>query len=328
MVDTVQLADTGRRTTRLGFGGSSLMGSMNRTQSLRTLDWAFDAGIRHFDVAPSYGYGEAEACLGEFLARHKGEVTVTTKFGIPPAKNPGLIGTARRFIVPIIKAVPGLKARAQRAAKSVSGGPRAPRDLSPEKAAASLEKSLRDLRVERIDLFLLHDAMAAEVRQPALLDFLERARAEGKIGAFGIGTDRDHIDAISGENPAYAHVIQCEWSVFDPIPTDAAFRIHHRSLGANFRLLQGWLSASPNKAREWSAATGVDLNDSAILSELMMRAALQHNPSGMVLFSSKSRKHIQENAELAAPSSHDEAARCLYDLVQQSAAAIRAEAGA
>jgi aryl-alcohol dehydrogenase-like predicted oxidoreductase len=302
------------------------MGSMNRTQSLRTLDWAYEAGIRHFDVAPSYGYGEAESCLGEFLARHKGEVTVTTKFGIPPAKNPGIIATARRFVTPIIKAVPGLKVRAQRAAKSVSGGPRAPRDLSPAKAAASLEKSLHDLRVERIDLFLLHDATAAEVRTPGLLEFLEQAKAEGKIGAFGIGTDRQHVDAISVESPEYAHVIQCEWSVFDPIPTDAAFRIHHRSLGANFRSLRQWLSTSQDNAKEWSVTAGVDLQDDAILSELMMRAALQNNPSGMVLFSSKSRKHIQENAALAEPSSRDEAARCLYDLVQQSVAAIRAEA--
>ncbi|MEK6399095.1 MAG: aldo/keto reductase, partial [Terriglobus sp.] len=276
--------------------------------------------------APSYGYGEAEACLGEFLARHKGEVTVTTKFGIPPAKNPGLVATARRLIVPIIKAVPGLKARAQRAAKAVSGGPRAPRDLSPAKAVASLEKSLRDLRVECIDLFLLHDANAAEVRTPGLLEFLEQAKADGKIGAFGIGTDREHVDTISVESPAFANVIQCEWSVFDPVPTGAAFRIHHRSLGANFRTLQHWLSASPEKAKEWSAATGADLNDNAVLSELMMRAALQSNPSGMVLFSSKSRKHIQENAELAAASPRDTAARCLYDLVQSSVAAIRAEA--
>ena len=39
--------------------------------SLRLLEAAYDAGIRHFDVAPMYGYGEAESCLGEFRARHQ-----------------------------------------------------------------------------------------------------------------------------------------------------------------------------------------------------------------------------------------------------------------
>jgi len=324
MVDTIQLADTGRRTTRLGFGGSSLMGSMDRRQSLRTLEWAFDAGIRHFDVAPMYGYGEAEACLGEFLSRHPGEVTVATKFGIPPAKHPGMIATARRFVAPLVKAIPGLKKRAQRVAKSVAG-PREPRDLSPQKAAASLEKSLRDLRVERIDLFLLHDATAEEVRDTALLEFLQTAKAAGKIAAFGVGTDPAHIDAIQEENLAYAQVIQCEWSVFDPTRSGTAFRIHHRSLGDNFRCLQQWLSASPLRMKEWSAAVNQDLADGGVLSELMMRAALQMNPSGMLLFSSKNQKHIVENAAFATPSARDEAARKLYEKVQESADAIQSE---
>ncbi|SDF03103.1 aldo/keto reductase [Terriglobus roseus] len=327
MVDTIQLADTGRRTTRLGFGGSSLMGSMDRRQSLRTLEWAFDAGIRHFDVAPMYGYGEAEACLGEFLSRHPGEVTVATKFGIPPAKHPGMIGTARRLVTPLVKAIPGLKKRAQRVAKSVAG-PREPRDLSPQKAAASLEKSLRDLRVERIDLFLLHDATAEEVHSAALLEFLQTAKTAGKIGAFGIGTDRAHVEAIQNESPGYAQVIQCEWSVFDPTRSDAAFRIHHRSLGDNFRCLQQWLSVSPLRMKEWSTEVNQDLSDGGILSELMMRAALQMNPSGLLLFSSKNQKHISENAAFAAPSPRDKAARKLYEKVQQATDSIHAECDA
>ena len=44
-------------TTRLGLGGSSIMGVLNRRQSLALLESAYDAGIRHFDTAPMYGYG-------------------------------------------------------------------------------------------------------------------------------------------------------------------------------------------------------------------------------------------------------------------------------
>ncbi|WP_433964054.1 aldo/keto reductase [Tunturiibacter gelidiferens] len=83
----IPLGDTGRTTTRLGFGCSSLMGAMGRRASLAILESAYDAGIRHFDVAPMYGYGEAEGCLGEFLQRHRHQITVTTKYGIPPQKN-------------------------------------------------------------------------------------------------------------------------------------------------------------------------------------------------------------------------------------------------
>ena len=101
----------GRTTTRLGFGCSSLMGAMGRRASLAILEAAYDAGIRHFDVAPMYGYGEAESCLGEFLQRHRNQVTVTTKYGIPPGKKSSLIYAARRVAGPIIKTLPNLKHR-------------------------------------------------------------------------------------------------------------------------------------------------------------------------------------------------------------------------
>src|ERR1035441_2411463 len=95
-MDRIELGATGRTTTRLGFGCSSLMGAMGRRESSAMLEAAFDAGIRHFDVAPMYGFGQAEGCLGEFLGRHRGEVTVTTKYGIPPVRSQGWMGLARR----------------------------------------------------------------------------------------------------------------------------------------------------------------------------------------------------------------------------------------
>src|ERR1017187_8275756 len=60
-METIDLGRTGRRTTRLGFGCSSLMGAMGRKESVAMLEAAFDAGVRHFDVAPMYGFGQAES---------------------------------------------------------------------------------------------------------------------------------------------------------------------------------------------------------------------------------------------------------------------------
>jgi hypothetical protein len=102
-MQTIELGSTGRTTTRLGFGCSSLMGAMGRKDSVAMLEAAFDAGILHFDVAPMYGFGQAESCLGEFLGRHRGDVTVTTKYGIPAPK------LARSVAGPVVKALPGLK---------------------------------------------------------------------------------------------------------------------------------------------------------------------------------------------------------------------------
>src|ERR1035441_1591047 len=108
-MDRIELGATGRTTTRLGFGCSSLMGAMGRRESSAMLEAAFDAGIRHFDVAPMYGFGQAEGCLGEFLGRHRGEVTVTTKYGIPPVRSQGWMGLARGAARPAGGAVPDRK---------------------------------------------------------------------------------------------------------------------------------------------------------------------------------------------------------------------------
>ena len=55
-MEQIRLASSGRETTRLGYGCSSIMGALGRRQSLRLLEAAYDTGIRHFDVAPMYGY--------------------------------------------------------------------------------------------------------------------------------------------------------------------------------------------------------------------------------------------------------------------------------
>ena len=313
---TCRLADTGRSTTRIGYGCSSIMGGMGRADSLRVLEWAFDAGIRHFDVAPMYGYGEAEACLGEFLARHAGECTVTTKYGIPPAPRSSLKSLARALARPVLKAVPALKARAQRAAAATGKAP--PRHLSAADAEISLEASLRHLRVPRIDVFLLHDATPQEVQDASLLQFLQRAHIAGRIGSFGVGTDREHAAAIQQQSPAYGGVVQREWSVFDAVESSSSFRIYHRSLGDNLRRLQAILNGSHDTMQRWSREADADLAAPGVLTRLMMRAALRANPSGIVLFSSKVQEHIQVNAALAEPSSTEDAqAVALHGAVQR-----------
>src|SRR5580692_4756161 len=136
-MQTILLANTTRKTTRLGFGCGSLMGATNRRDSLKLLQSAYDAGIRHFDVAPMYGYGEAESCLGEFRTGHN-DITITTKYGIAPPKRGGMLRAARRVVGPMLQRVPALKRRVARAANAVA----APAEKSPfttDAARASLE---------------------------------------------------------------------------------------------------------------------------------------------------------------------------------------------
>jgi len=334
-MEQIPLGDTGRLTTRLAFGCSSLMGASSRRASLAILESAYDAGIRHFDVAPMYGYGEAESCLGEFLQRHRDHVTITTKYGIPPAKKSSLISVGRRIAGPIVKSFPSLKQRLASTANAATHNPERA-TFTPSEAKASLERSLTALRTDRIDLWLLHEVSAVDLLDDALLDMLEDEVKKGTIGTFGIGSEAAKIPALLAEHPGYCRTLQYEWSVLNrpldpsidssidpsneatPLSGRKRFRIHHRALTMNFRAVYSALSQDKQLCQHWSASTYADLSNPKDLARLMLKASLVMNPNSVVLFSSKNSQHIQTNVQVAGDRSLDDPARQLYELVQGS----------
>jgi aryl-alcohol dehydrogenase-like predicted oxidoreductase len=315
---TIPLAGTNRQTTRLGFGCGSLMGATNRRASLKLLDSVFEAGIRHFDVAPMYGYGEAEACLGEFRQQHRGQITVTTKFGIAPPRRSTLIKLGRSMAGPIVKQFPSLKQSLAHAANTAIRNPERPA-FTPAEAKASLDRSLAALCSGHIHLWLLHEATAADLHDDALLEFLEAEVKKGVIGTFGIGSSADKIPALLTSHPAYCRALQYEWSVLDaqiPDAPSAPFRIHHGVFTPNFRALHAALISNQPLCQRWSASTNTDLSNAESLGHLLLKAALLMNPNSIILFSSKKIAHIHSNLLAAADKSLELPARQLYNLVQ------------
>ncbi len=297
------------------------MGAIGRKQSLALLEAAFDAGIRHFDVARAYGFGEAESCLGDFLAKHRGDVTVTTKFGLAAAKNQPLLRAARGLAGPILRRLPGLKRGLARGADKLAGsGTRV--QFSVEEARRSLDDSLSALRTDRIDVWLLHEAQASELTDDRLRRFLEDAVAGGKIGSFGVGSEAIRIPALLAERREYCRVLQFEWNVLSAaIPADTAswqgiFRIHHRALTPNLRPMHQALVAEPERTARWSRIVGMDLRKTSVLAALMLGASLQRNPGSVVLFSSKRAEHIRDNVRIAEDTTLREPALRFHELMQ------------
>lgn len=314
-METVRLAD-GRTTTRLGFGCTPLMNGRGRRESLALLDAAYAAGIRHFDTAPMYGFGESEGCLGEFLASHR-DATVTTKYGIAPPKRRGLLNVARMVVAPVIQRVPAVKAKLAKAAAAAA--PTTKAKFSAEEARGALEKSLRSLRVDRIDVWLLHEAEAADLHDEELLRFCEEMVRDGKIASFGVGSEAKRVPALRAARLAFCRVLQYEWSVLDaPVASGDAFTIHHRSLTDNFRTLARELRGNAVMRKQWSEAVGADLADESMLARLMLKAALVENPGSVVLVSSKSAAHMEDNVRTAEDASLEDAARRLYRVAQQA----------
>ena len=64
-------------------------------------------------------------------------------------------------------------------------------------ARRSLERSLRALRTDYIDLFLLHDPVPGSVRSDEVSACLEEARAAGLIRSWGIAGDLEPTDEVA-----------------------------------------------------------------------------------------------------------------------------------
>jgi aryl-alcohol dehydrogenase-like predicted oxidoreductase len=62
----------------IGFGGIVLMG-MNQDEANRVVARTVDLGVNYFDVAPSYGNGEAEEKMGPALVPHREKVFLACK---------------------------------------------------------------------------------------------------------------------------------------------------------------------------------------------------------------------------------------------------------
>ena len=288
-----------RLTTRLGFGTSGLHGGLlSRAQSLRLLETAFDAGIRHYDTAPMYGLGYSEAIVGEFLAAHRHDVTVTTKFGLRPPPARHFWEFARAVAKPLVRLAPGIKRHLVKAIPRTDA-PRAAAGDGPYSVGSmlsSLEQSLRKLRTDRIDILLLHEGQACDLTDELQLA-LERLVDAGKIGGWGLGSARARVDAaIAGGHRL--PVAQHEWSVLDGPPVrPGKLLVIHGTVGTFMRRIPGF---SPDERQRWRDALGVELDAPEPLARALVGAALSANPGGIVLFSSKQPQHVRHIASLQA----------------------------
>jgi D-threo-aldose 1-dehydrogenase len=185
--EQVPVGRTGLTVTRLGFGGASIGGLFTAVaddDAVDTLRHAWELGIRYFDTAPLYGYGASERRFGAALAdRPRADYVLSTKVGrlvremaaIPPGADidrQALGGRDDAYYV-------------------VADPVRIVFDYSGDGVRRSIEESLERLRLDRIDIALIHDPddhwrEAIEGAWPAL----ERLRSEGVIRAVGAGMNQ------------------------------------------------------------------------------------------------------------------------------------------
>lgn len=165
------LGRTAASLSILGFGCGAVGGLMVRgapADQERAVARALELGINYFDTAAAYGDGVSETNLGRVLATLRPEIFLSTKFTVRPDDR-GHIGEA---------------------------------------VAASLERSLRRLGREQVDLLQLHNRIASAGNDRPLdpttvleevVPALDRLRKQGKIRFFGI--------TALGDTPALQRVV-------------------------------------------------------------------------------------------------------------------------
>jgi D-threo-aldose 1-dehydrogenase len=299
----VTLPGTSLTTTAIGFGCSNLLGGKTRAEGLLLLQSAYEAGIRHFDVARYYSFGDAEGLLGEFARGRRERITITTKFGLQPdrriAKARGPLQLVRRMM----RASPLVRDLVRRSFATVVESGR----FDVESARESLETSLRELKTDYVDLYLLHECEPQDCR-PELLEFLEQARAAGKIRAFGIGTAFARAAAVCEQAPAFTAVAQFESSILAPNVRKIAQMDRHLDGGKRALITHGSFASALRErmradagfASHLKRTFGIDDLRAPILGGLILQHAVHANPDGIVLFRSADPDRIIGNVRAAA----------------------------
>jgi aryl-alcohol dehydrogenase-like predicted oxidoreductase len=195
IIPQVQLGQDGPLIGAQGLGCmgmSEFYGATDEIESRATLECALELGVTMFDSADMYGVGANEEFLAPFIAANRDKVVIATKFGYTRT-------------------------------------PENPNDWSidnrPEFIRAAVDRSLKRLGVDVIDLYYMHrriDAVPLEDSIGAMADLVET----GKVKWLG-------LSAVSAAELRAAHVIhpiaalQSEWSIFtrdietDVLPTAA-----------------------------------------------------------------------------------------------------------
>jgi D-threo-aldose 1-dehydrogenase len=175
------LGKSGLQVTVLGFGGAPLgdfYARLPEDQAIATVRRAAEAGLGLFDTAPLYGHGLSEHRFGHVLRQRKREdFVLSTKVGR------------------VLKPMPEEKINRG----WFTGGLNfdACYDYTYDGAMRSLEQSLHRLGLNRVDVLLIHDidvwthGESYKANLKIALDgcykALERLRADGTVGAIGIG---------------------------------------------------------------------------------------------------------------------------------------------
>ena len=318
----------------VAFGTAGVFRLPGARERKRLVDAAFDAGFRHFDVAPMYGMGKAEGELAGLLKRHGGDISVTTKFGIDVSIFGRAAGSVQGPIRRVLASRPSMNTNVQKAASGPTSSLAGrllyrPTGFSLKAASASLNRSLATLRRGTIDLFILHDPLPEEMvfaERDGTFAFLEAQRVAGRIRNWGLAVHDLHLTGLGASALEQAPFVQFRDHLFlEPFASTISSKqvATYGSLAGSLPLIEQHLASDTAVRSRWVSELDLTEHGPRSLASIILRQAARRNPFGPVLFTTTKSHRLEtamEAIQFAAPS--DEAAavqRLVSEITQRQA---------
>lgn len=205
-----ELGRTGWKVSSVSFGTWAIgaeWGAVNDQQSLAALHSALDRGVNFFDTADVYGDGRSERLLAQLRDERSDPFYVATKAG--RRLNPHLAGGYNR-----------------------------------ENLTAFVERSLRNLKTDALDLLQLHCPPTAVYYMPEVFEVLEDLSQDGKLRHYGVSVEKVE-EGLKGIEYPGVQSVQIIFNMFRQRPSELFFReAERRRVGilARLPLSSGMLS--------------------------------------------------------------------------------------
>jgi aryl-alcohol dehydrogenase-like predicted oxidoreductase len=219
---------TGWQVGEIGYGMWGMAGwtGSQDKESLASLERAIDLGCNFFDTAWAYGDGHSEELLGKALrANPDKKLYVATK--VPPKNREW--PSKREFSLDV--------------------------SYPPEYVFEYVEKSLRNIGVETIDLFQYHTWEDKWLDDDRTVRTIEKLRSSGQVRAVGISMNRwEPSNGILAVKSGLVDAVQVIYNIFDQNPEDELFpacRAHDVGVIARVPFDEGSLTGTLTVESNW-----------------------------------------------------------------------------
>lgn len=196
---------TGWNVSEIGYGMWGMGGwtGSDDKESLNSLQRAVDLGCNFFDTAWAYGAGHSEKLLGKIVRANKSKASA----GGPDKK-----------LYMATKVPPKNGCWPARPEYSLDDS------YPPEHIFDYVDKSLKNLGVETIDLLQLHTWEDSWLKDKRISRAIEKLRSSGKIRALGISLNRwEPANGIRAVRSGLIDAVQVIYNIFDQNPEDELF---------------------------------------------------------------------------------------------------------